>query len=53
MTVLLQKCRDLSVSAASGLVIEGDAFYVIADDALHLHVYSLQDEKYENRIRSQ
>lgn len=51
MTVLLQKCRDLSVSAASGLVIEGDAFYVIADDALHMHVYSLQDEKYENRIR--
>lgn len=51
MTVLLQKCRDLSVSAASGLVIEGDAFYVVADDALHLHVYSLQDEKFENRIR--
>lgn len=47
----LKKYRNLSVSAASGLVINGDAFYVIADDALHLHVYSLQDEKFENRIR--
>ncbi|HSC76020.1 MAG TPA: hypothetical protein VLB90_07285 [Pseudomonadales bacterium] len=51
MTVLLQKYRNLSVSAASGLVIDGDAFYVIADDALHLHAYSLLDAKYEKRIR--
>lgn len=49
--ISLQKHRNLSVSAASGLVIDGDAFYVIADDALHLHAYSLQDAKYEKRIR--
>jgi hypothetical protein len=49
--ISLQKYRNLSVSAASGLVIDGDAFYVIADDGLHLHAYSLQDEKYEKRIR--
>lgn len=32
-------------------MIEGDALYVIADDGLYLHAYSLQDEKYEKRIR--
>lgn len=50
-SIILCKHRDLSVSAASGLVIEGDALYVIADDGLYLHAYSLQDEKYEKRIR--
>lgn len=50
-SITLRKHRDLSVSAASGLVIEGDALYVIADDGLYLHAYSLQDEKYEKRIR--
>lgn len=50
-SITLRKHRDLSVSAASGLVIEGYALYVIADDGLYLHAYSLQDEKYEKRIR--
>jgi len=50
-SITLRKHRDLSVSAASGLVIEGDALYVIADDGLYLHAYSLQDEKYEKRVR--
>lgn len=51
MTLSTTHLRHLSVSAASGLVIIGDAFYVIADDALHLHGYSLQDATHEQRIR--
>jgi hypothetical protein len=51
VSIPVRKQRDLSISAASGLVIEGDAFYVIADDGLHLHAYSLGDAHYEKRIR--
>ena len=51
MSIAVRKHRALSVSAASGLVIAGDALYVIADDGLHLQVYSLHDAKYEKRIR--
>lgn len=43
--------RNLPLSAASGLVILDDTLYVIADDALHLHGYSLRDAQYEQRIR--
>lgn len=49
--ITAKKIRALPVSAASGLVIKGDTFYVIADDALHLHGYSLADAKQEQRIR--
>ena len=51
MSISLRKQRDLSISAASGLVIVGDALYVIADDGLHVHAYSLSDMQYEKRIR--
>lgn len=51
MGISVRKQRDLSISAASGLVIDGDAFYVIADDGLHLHAYSLADAQYEKHIR--
>ena len=51
MTIAAQKIRDLPLSAASGLVIIGDAFYVVADDDLHLHGYSLADAYYEKCIR--
>lgn len=51
MSISVRKQRDLPISAASGLVIEGDALYVIADDGLHLHAYSLTDAHYEQRIR--
>ncbi len=51
MSMSLRKQRDLSISAASGLVIAGDAVYVIADDGLHVHTYSLGDAQYEKRIR--
>ena len=51
MGIAVHQHRALSVSAASGLVIEGDALYVIADDGLHLHAYSLHDAAYEKRLR--
>lgn len=35
----LDKLADLEVSAASGLVVHGDALYVIADDELFLAVF--------------
>jgi len=47
----VKKLRDLPVSAASGLVIIGDTFYAVADDALHLCVYKLDDETFEKNIR--
>jgi len=47
----IKKIRDLSISAASGLVIIGNTFYVIADDSLHLGVYKLDDPVFEKMIR--
>jgi hypothetical protein len=41
MTLATTKIRDLTLSAASGLVSNCDNFYVIADDALFLYGYSL------------
>lgn len=49
--IFFKKIRDLPLSAASGLVILGEAFYVVADDALYLHCYSLKDAQFEQRIR--
>ena len=49
--ITVKKIRDLPVSAASGLVIIGETFYVIADDALHLGVYKLDDPTFEKTIR--
>ncbi len=51
MSISLRKQRDLSISAASGLVIAVDAVYVIADDGLHVHAYSLSYMHYEKHIR--
>lgn len=45
-----EKIRHLPLSAASGLVIVGDYFYVIADDDLHISVFSLRDEQFHQRI---
>lgn len=45
-----EKIRTLPLSAASGLVIIGDYFYVIADDEVHLSVFSLRDENFHQRI---
>jgi len=45
-----EKIRDLPISAASGLVIVGDYFYVIADDEVHLSVFSLRDKDFHQRI---
>ena len=49
--ITVKKIRDLPISAASGLVIIGNTFYVIADDALHLGVYKLDDPAFEKTIR--
>ena len=37
----LSKVAELTVSAASGLVAQGDLLYVVADDETHLAVYGL------------
>ncbi len=49
--ITVRKIRNLPVSAASGLVIIGNTFYAVADDALHLGVYQLDDENVARKIR--
>ncbi len=43
--------RSLPLSAASGLVVLDRYFFVIADDDLHLHVFSLDDDAFVRRVR--
>jgi hypothetical protein len=45
-----RKLRDLEVSAASGLVADAGAFYVVADDELDLHVYPRREPGPVRRI---
>ena len=49
--ITAQVVRDLPLSAASGLVIQGQYFYVVADDALHLGVFRLDDADYFQPLR--
>ena len=49
--ITVKKIRDLPVSAASGLVIKGDALYIVADDSLYVHCYSLSNTQAEQRVR--
>ncbi len=49
--ITAKKIRNLPVSAASGLVINGKRFYVIADDALHLSVFSFDDNAFLQQLR--
>lgn len=47
----LRHLRTLPCSAASGLVVMGNRFYVIADDALHLGVFKLDDPGFAQQLR--
>ena len=49
--ITAQVIRSLPLSAASGLVIQGQYFYVVADDALHLGVFRLDDADYFQPLR--
>lgn len=49
--ITAQLVRSLPLSAASGLVIWGQYFYVVADDALHLGVFRLDDADYFQPLR--
>lgn len=49
--IALRTVRQLPVSAASGLVMIGNTVYVVADDALHLGVYKLDDPHFAQHIR--
>lgn len=46
-----QVLRSLPLSAASGLVVLDRYFFVIADDDLHLHIFSLDDGAFVRRVR--
>lgn len=46
-----QVLRSLPLSAASGLVVLERYFFVVADDDLHLYVFSLDDEAFVRRVR--
>ncbi len=49
--ITAQVVRSLPLSAASGLVILEQYFYVVADDALHLGVFRLDDADYFQPLR--
>lgn len=46
-----QVIRSLPLSAASGLVIHGQRFFVVADDDLHLSMFRLDDADYFQALR--
>lgn len=49
--IVTRTVRQLPVSAASGLVMIGSTLYVVADDALHLGVYKLDDPHFAQHLR--
>ncbi|MCC7516883.1 MAG: hypothetical protein IT470_06035 [Pseudomonadales bacterium] len=49
--IAVHTVRQLPVSAASGLVILGNTVYVVADDALHLGIYKLDDPHFAQYLR--
>lgn len=48
--ITLEKIRHLPVSAASGLVIDDDTFFIIADDELQLSAFSFRDDQYHQKL---
>lgn len=49
--IAVQVIRSLPISAASGLVIQGNHCYVVADDALHLGIFRLDDPDFFQPLR--